>query len=284
LNAVRDRLPTTPFLFNNVNDFPTSATARTGQSGTYIEVWEPHSTLQDLAQLAAAARAHRPEHPPILSAYLSCFEQDEAGAVHAAELVMATAFSSGASHLLLGEDGNALTLPYYPTNHRLSAEAAEVFVPWYDFQVRYGELLYDPSQVDVTESFTGGINGDLVFTGAAVSTKALPGHLWTRVVRTQHGFVVHLVDLSAQDDTSWDAVKRDPGTLADLEVAVSFLGAEGTIWFASVAEPDLVPLRSIGVARSDQGDALTAAQAGAAFAVPAFRTWAMLLIPVTEGA
>ncbi|MCU1440367.1 MAG: hypothetical protein JWP85_1364 [Rhodoglobus sp.] len=282
LEAVRDRLPEARFMFNNVNDFPTWATATTRQDATYVEVWDPHSELQDLAALAAAARALRPEHPLILSAYLPCYDGDESRANNAAALVMATAFSNGASHLLVGEDGNALTGPYYPVNHRLSPASIDFFVPWYDFPVRYGDLFYDPAQVDVTESFTGGINGDIVFSGAAFSTKAEAGTVWTRVVRTTAGLVVHLIDLTAQTETVWHAGKSDPGTLAGIATEVAPIGAGATVYFASVGAPDLVPLRVSGSSASSHADALTASQSSVSFELPEFRAWAFLLIPWSE--
>src|SRR5690606_3168839 len=113
---------------------------------------------------------------------------------HAAGFVMATAFSHGASHLLLGEDGHALTDPYYPRNHELAEGSVDFFAAWYDFAVRYGDLLFDPAARDVTESFTGGINEDVVLTGAAFSTKADAGAVWTHVVRTPLGLVIHLIN------------------------------------------------------------------------------------------
>ncbi len=282
-DAIRERLPDTPFIFNNVNDFPTWATAGGPQDASYVEVWDPHSTLQDLAALAASARVARADHPLILSAYLPCYaNDDESRANSAAALVMATAFSNGATHLLLGEDRNALTGPYYATNHRLSAEGADFFVPWYDFQVRYGDLFYDANQVDITESFTGGINGDLVFEGARFSTKAEAGCVWTRVVRTSSGIVVHLIDLTAQTETVWDAGKNDPGIRSGISMAVSFLGETASIQFASVHKPDMITVTPSGTARSEQSNALSADQNSATFELPEFDTWAMLLIPWGE--
>jgi len=43
---------------------------------------------------------------------------------------MATAFSHGATHLLLGEDSNVLTDPYYPRNHRIGPDSLDLFVRW----------------------------------------------------------------------------------------------------------------------------------------------------------
>lgn len=283
LHAVRERLPDARFMFNNVNDFGTAETATAPQDATYIEVWEPHATLQDLATLAAAARARRPEHPPILSAYLSCFrDEPEERAVAAAELVMATVFAAGATHLLLGEDGAALTDPYYPRHHELTPAALDALVPWYDFAVRYGDLLYDPAVVDVTESYAGGINQDVVVhaPGVATSTKADAGRLWVRVTRTSEALVVHLVDLADQTETVWDAGKTPPADRAGVRVALAPVAPGATVSFATVDAPDLVALASTGIGTSEQSDALSAAQSSVWFDLPPFRGWGLLVIPL----
>lgn len=54
--------------------------------------------------------------------------QDEHRANVCAALVMATVFTHGATHLLLGEDSNVLTDPYYPRNHRIDPESLGLFV------------------------------------------------------------------------------------------------------------------------------------------------------------
>lgn len=282
LESLRDRLPDAKFMFNNVNDFPTYATAASPQDATYIEVWEPHTTLRDLAELASRARSLRPQHPPILSAYLSCFEQDERGANSAAALVMATAWSHGASHLLLGESGNVLTRPYYPDNHRLDASSLDFFTRWYDFQVRYGDLFFDESQVDVTEFFTGGINEDLVFEGIPVSTKAEPGTVWTRVVRTPRGLVVHLINLISQTETVWDAGKNDVVPQSGVTVRIAPVDPGATIWCASPERPDLMPVSGGGLDAAAQLNALSAGQSTVAFALPELREWAIVFIPADE--
>lgn len=279
LGAVRDRMPLARFMFNNVNDFPTLATAPAPQDATYIEVWAPHTELQDLATLATNARAARPQHPPILSAYLTCYREGDLRANNAAGLVMATAFSHGASHLLLGEDGHTLTDPYYPRNHVLAVESIDFLAAWYDFAVRYGDLLFDAAARDVTESFTGGINEDVVITGADFSTKADAGTVWTHVVRTPLGLVIHLINLVGQTETAWDAGKNPTAALAgtSLELALVHEGAD--VWFASVEEPDMVALVRTGTSASAQIDALSAGQSSAVFSLPALPTYSIVFIP-----
>lgn len=282
LDAVRGRLPSARFIFNNVNDFPTHATALSPQDATYVEVWAPHDELQDLATLATNARAARPEHPLILSAYLNCYADDEERATDAAGLVMATAFAHGASHLLLGESGNALTDPYYPRNHRLSRESIERLGQWYDFATRYGDLLFDPAAQDVTGSFTGGINTDVVLTGASFSTKASPGSVWTRVVRTPLGLVIHLVNLVGQTDTLWDAGKNPVTEVRGASVSLSLVGSGARIWFAAPDRPDLAELRSTGSETSRQTDALSASQSSAVFELPELAAYSIVFAPEAE--
>lgn len=283
LAAVRERLPKTPFMFNNVNDFPTYATARAPQNATYIEVWPPHSTLADLGRLATTARSYRPEHPPILSAYLSCYAHDEQRANTCATLVMATAFSHGATHLLLGEDSNVLTDPYYPRNHRIDPESLDLFVRWYDFHVRYGDLLLDETQVDVTECFSGGINEDVVFAaadGVVFSTQAVAGTIWTRVVRTSLGLAIHLINLVGQDETRWDAGKNDPSPQSGITLRLAPVGDAPVLIWATPDTDNGAPraLNGLDEAAGIQSDALSAGQAHAVYDLPVLRTWAVIFI------
>lgn len=283
LAAVRARLPLTPFMFNNVNDFPTYATAPAPQNATYIEVWPPHSTLADLGRLATTARSYRPEHPPILSAYLSCYAHDEHRANACATIVMATVFSHGATHLLLGEDSNVLTDPYYPRNHRIDPESLDLFVRWYDFHVRYGDLLLDETQVDVTEFFTGGINEDLVLTGrddVVFSTQARAGAVWTRVVRTSHGLVIHLINLMGQDEIQWDEGKNDPPPQSGITLRLAPMGEPPVLIWATPDADNGAPRLLSGLAEgaSIQSDALSAGQAHAVYDLPVLRTWALIFI------
>lgn len=285
ISAVRDRLPDVPFMFNNVNDFPTYATAPLDQSATYIEVWEPHSTLGDLGTLATNAWAARKDHPPILSAYLSCYVTgSESAATEAATLVMATALSHGASHLLLGESGSALVDPYYPTNHVLSDASLDIFAQWYDFGVRYGDLLYGADRADVTEYFAGGINEDVVLDAGqvSVSTKAQPESLWLRVVRVPSGIVVHIINLVAQREIAWDAVKEPTHSVEGAVLSLSFVGRGARVLAAAPGAPNLAPLEEIGVIDEDQTSSLSAGQSGVRFALPSLGAWTLVWIPTEQ--
>jgi dextranase len=212
LDRIREVLPASRFMFNNVNDFPTWSTTKTDQDATYIEVWAPNTSLVHLGGLIDRARGFGSATPPILAAYLSVYTNSPAAAADdAARFVMATIFSHGGTHLLNGESDTLLVHPYYPQNHVAEASTKQLMRKWYDFLVRYGDLLLAPEAIDVTRSYTGGINEDLFFIapdGVRISTDAEPGTIWVRVVRTRLGLVVHLINLSDQTEITWDTAKH----------------------------------------------------------------------------
>jgi dextranase len=268
LERVRAALPDARLVFNNVNDFPTWATARAPQDAVYVEVWPPHDRLDHLGGLVAKARALAPDKPVSLAAYLSAYAADAAGAEEALRLELATVFSHGGSCLLFGEDDAILTDPYYVRHHRLDAAAGEAARRYHDFAVRYGDLLFDRTAVDVTRTVTGGINEDVRMTAPVpVATDCVPGALWTRATAGAHGLVLSLVDLSAQADAAWDAPKHAPATLEGVTVALRRVGrTPSRVHVATPDAPTALELRP----EADGGYDVVR--------LPAFSTWALVWV------
>jgi dextranase len=262
-------IPEARMIFNNVNDFPTWATARATQDAVYIEVWAPHVRLAHLAELVTKARSLAPERGIILAAYLSAFRGDEAAAAAAERLQHSVVFSHGGSVLLHGEADAVLTEAYYVSNQSISPEAQESARRCYDFAVRYGDLFFDRSSVDVTRSYLGGVNEDItVVSNARVSTDCEAGALWVRVIRTSEGLLISLIDLSQQDDDLWDAPKRPAPPLRDVSVGLERTGSRAPrIDFAEPDEtPGLTPLVPEFDGRHDR------------VVLPPFGPWAIVLV------
>ena len=217
IEAVRDRLPHSHLVFNNVNDFPTWRTGASPQDAVYVEVWEPHLTLGALGDVAARARSAGRGKPVVIAAYQHVYSSAPAvEADVATAFTMATLFSHGATHLLAGEGDRVLVDPYYVRNHVAEPSTAALLTRWYDFLVEHGPLLVDPSLADVTGAYTGPYNDDLdvSYQRDAVSDLAQAGSVWRRVTRAGDRLVVHLVNLVGQLDTLWDAPRApigDPG-------------------------------------------------------------------------
>jgi dextranase len=264
IRGARRALPEARLIFNNVNDFPSWATASTPQDAIYIEVWPPHEELDHLAALVTKARSLAPEKPVILAAYLTSFASaPEPAALAAARLTMATIFSHGGFHLLNGEAGAVLTDPYYPRHHQLSRPGLEVMRRWYDFCVRYGDVLYDRTSVDVTRTVLGGINEEYEITAPVVaSADAKAGTLWVRIVQAAGQTAIHLINLAVQQNTDWDVPKRPVEPLHDVTVAVLRTESEPPAF--AYADPDLAPaLRPLRSRFEDGYDIVTIPRVGA---------------------
>jgi dextranase len=214
IEAVRAALPASRLVFNNVNDFPTWATAHAPQDAVYIEVWKPQLGLGHLAQTVTRARAEAGGKPVVVAAYQHVY--DTAPTEHAdlaAAFSMATLFSHGASQLFCGEADRILVDPYYVRNHTVAASTADLLHRYYDFAVAHTELLFDPAITEVTASFAGDYNDDLDVTYPSVEVEQLPtaGTVWRRVTQVATGrYALHLINLSGQADVCWDAARNHP--------------------------------------------------------------------------
>lgn len=269
LERLSRELPEARLIFNNVNDFPTWATAPAPQHATYIEVWAPHVRLGHLAELVTKARSYDRSKPVILAAYLSCYaDADEAEASAAERLQHAVVLSHGGTVLLHGEERSVLTEAYYVKNRTLADESAEAARRCYDFAVRYGDLLFDRDDADITRTVAGGINRELLVDAPVrVATDCEPGALWVRMVRTSLGRVVHLIDLSQQQDDLWDAPKRPARPLERVELA--FERDAGGMPRVHVASPEQPELRALEPAYDGRHDRVT---------LPAFGPWCLVLV------
>ncbi len=255
LKEIVKSLPDCKHIFNNVNDYPTWATAQTDQDATYIEVWDPHSTYGNLADLVTKARVLNPKMPVILSAYLAPFSsinsaEELAEANASFELAFASITSGGASHLIAGGDGRVLYHAYYVTNYLSSGSTLDVFQNYFDFTVAAGDLLYDPTRVDVSRIDAFGVNTDIQFTSESpCSPEALPGHLWIRIYRGETGATFHIINLLDQKDSIWNTPKAAISGAITLTISVDAAGFanQASVGCASDgAVFELQPLEAVG--------------------------------------
>jgi hypothetical protein len=143
----------------------------------------------------------------------------------------------------------------------------EVARAYYDFSVRYGDILFDPAAVDVSQTHFGGINEEVRIEAAVpVSADCAPGVLWTRVVKAHLGLLVHLIDLSSQDSALWDAPKLAGADVVGTTLAVERAGGSAPQFFFASPEssPALQPLQAEFDGRHDL------------VSLPPFRTWAFV--------
>ncbi|HEX6497426.1 MAG TPA: glycoside hydrolase family 66 protein [Micromonosporaceae bacterium] len=272
IRRVREALPEAVLVFNNVNDFPTWATSRSPQNATYIEVWPPHERLADLAATFSRAKALAPTRPAIAAAYQTVYAaQPVEVADTTTRLTMATLFSHGATQLLAGEAGNVLVDPYYVNNRRAEAGTLDLLARWYDLLVAAGDVLLGPDLHDITGSVAGSFNDEVDVVapdGVPVTGHADAGVVWRRVVHTPYGLLVHLINLTGQDETGWDTPKKPLRPVSGLRLRVRRAGsATPTV---RVADPDRGPAFTTIPTTTDGNHAHTP--------LPPLRAWQLVLV------
>jgi len=272
IEGVRAALPAGRLVFNNVNDFPTWRTGHAPQDAVYIEVWKPQLGLGHLAQTVTRARAEAEGKPVVIAAYQHVYDSATTEQADlATRFTMAALFSHGATHLLAGEADRILVDPYYVRNHEIAQSTAGLLHRYYDFSVAHAELLFPPGIAEVTSSFAADYNDDLEvgYDGIATEQLATAGTVWRRVTQLPDGrYVVHLVNLTGQADTHWDAPRNQPGPTGPGTLRLRRMGTElPRVRFAS---PDGQP-RLVEVALTADGDWAVAT-------LPDVHIWQLLLI------
>jgi dextranase len=242
LQAIVAEIPTAKFIFNNVNDFPTWSTSKTPQHATYIEVWDPNSTYNDLTRLVDRSRILAPEKPVILSAYLKPFsdidnEDRRAKAEASLELAFAAISSGGASHLITGGNSQILHDPYYVRNHHGAESTTLILEKLHNFLVASGDLIFDQSRVDITLTSAFGINNEVQFTSAdPISESAKEGALWIRVYRGDNGLTIHVINLLDQSDSIWDSPKNPIQRQSTIKFSIDAAGYQSKAFLGTMSQ------------------------------------------------
>lgn len=204
-------------IFNNVSNFPTYATVDSDQEAIYIEVWSPIKSYRDLKSLIDQTKLISFEKHVILAAYLAPFNPNsenfnQESAENAAYVTMATIFSNGAYHLLIGERENVLTEGYYPNFGYMSDDFKVGIKDYYDFIVHYQDLLFSFDLIDKSLTHTGGYvaeigrDNEIEFDHPTVtfSPHGEKETIWTIIKENDSFIVIHLINLIGLDHLNWN--------------------------------------------------------------------------------
>lgn len=265
-------------IFNAVNNWPVDTVANSKEDVVYIEVWPPNDTYQDLYNLIINAKKYAPEKQVILAAYMNPFLEElnipEDKAENSTLLTMATIFASGGFHLLLGEKDGVLCDPYYPKYRIMGNEDFKNKLrSYYDFIVKYEELIHDFDIIDTTMVNTGGINGEYSFKGIKSCPKAEAESVWA-LIKEKPGYkIINLINYSEIKDMNWNVPKeRLSSEATDIEVSVLTCNKVKGVY---VASPDFEEGKALELdflyVDSDQGRKIQ-------FIVPKLKIWDLVYI------
>lgn len=259
-------------IFNSVGNWPAAEAARSHEDAAYVEVWPPYDRYIHLHDIIADA-AMAGQKPVILAAYISPFKDGPtAAAERALLLTQAVIFASGGYHMVLGENNGVLCDPYYVNHATLRKSFVRTLRNWYDYIVRYSELLYNLDLKDVSMTHAGGINEEYVFSGGAFSSCGEPNKIWTLVKEMPGAKVIHLINLTGLRSDKWNEGKPKPRPAQDIAVQVLDNERASGVWLASpdrnFGKMEQLPFAAVS---SQRGRVIM-------FSVPELEYWDMVYI------
>ena len=220
INKTRERMngldggENVKLIFNAVDNWPINEVAPSAQDCVYIEAWSPNDSYFHLRLMIDNARRES-KKPVIISAYLKPFLPDGGCPPEEAEaslcLTNAVITANGANHLILGEEYGILQDAYYCHYGTLRDEFKPKVRRYFDFAVRYRDLLYDSTLEDVSMMYAGGIIGDMYIDGTPVSSDGRAGTVYISTRKNDRYKLINLINLLDQPDNLWNTCKRVPG-------------------------------------------------------------------------
>jgi dextranase len=179
--------------FNCVGNWPIERAVESQQDFVYIEVWPPDTQYEDLNRLIIEAQTLSDGKPVVLAAYV-----DPEQTVNA-RLTDAVIFASGGYHIELGEPGGMLSDPYFPKYGRMSNDLASALRRYYDFLVRYENVL----SLDTLDT-TARRSGQVTIEGIDTDASHLSHKVWVITREGPSCEAINLINLLDVSDPAWN--------------------------------------------------------------------------------
>lgn len=218
-------------IFNNVGNWPVRQTAPGSSDAVYIEVWAPYRHFQHLRELIDDGRRLSNGKAVVLAAYI---HPQYAASVRLAD---AAIFASGGYHLELGEGNGMVADPYFPKYGQMDGNLAAALRRYYDFAVRYQELLYAPDLVTARK-----LEESARLDGARVMNKGYFNLVWAIGRENERHQALHLINLTDLDSADWNAPRTaGPGAPGPQRLTLQVPERPERVYLLSADGPGLAP-------------------------------------------
>ncbi len=216
-------------VFNAVNNWPIQAVAPAKQDIVYIEVWPPNVTYADLGKIIKQGRLLSKGKMVVLAAYIPPSQEISV------RLADAVIFANGAFHVEIGELNGMLSDPYFPKHQLMSLRLQNTMRDYYDFVVRYEEVLNDGvRETDINVSLRGIPTADY----------GKPNTVWV-IARERLGYtMINLVNLIGVSASWKDDQGAPPSVLTDITIELSSVSPR-SIECIHLASPDFKQGRAV---------------------------------------
>jgi dextranase len=249
-------------VFNCVGNWPIERAVESQQDFVYIEVWPPDTQYEDLHRLIVEAQTLSDGKPVVLAAYI-----DPEQTVNA-RLTDAVIFASGGYHIELGEPEGMLADPYFPKYGRMSNDLATALRRYYDFLVRYENVL----SLD-TRDTTARRSGQVTIEGMDTDASHPCHKVWVITREGPGREAISLINLLDVSDPTWNGLYDQHVTpVTNLQVRCYSHRSAQRIWWTSPDDkiPQMHAL-DFGVGTDERGTYVT-------FAVPVLMYWDLIIV------
>ncbi|MBK8022547.1 MAG: hypothetical protein IPK19_14230 [Chloroflexi bacterium] len=246
-------------LFNSVGNWPIETVAPARQDASYIEVWPPYDDYLDLNRIITNAQRWGGEKPVILAAYIAPER------VINWRLANSVILASGAYHLETGEPGTMLADPYFPRFGEIAQADQPAFTRYYDFVVRYENVLSVGTTAAAPDRHDAIRLGDVRMRGIRSRDRVVP------IVRSGANFeTFSLINFLGIDAADWNGhTTVAPTPLTDQPVTLRVERPVAAVWYASPDTADT--MNAIAVPFTVEADTLS-------FTLPRLEYWNMIVV------
>ena len=275
--SLRDLHTDTGVIFNCVGNWPVETVAKSPVDAVYIEVWPPYERYAHLVSLIRNGLIIGQKKQVVLAAYMTPFKtartsSDIEAAENALLLTYSVIHASGGTQLVFGEKACVLCDPYYADHKELRREFLPELQRYLDHAVRMSELMDMRRVEDITAEFSGGINTEFQFGGAACSPFPQAGAVWTVVGRTHDKYILQLINLTGLAHDFWNKPQKRPEAVTGLSVEALVDYEVGGIYAASPDTPEGRPAAlPFAVKQTDRGQVVC-------FKIPSVVIWTTVWI------
>jgi len=248
INVQKESHPQAAVVFNAVGNWPIEALASAQVDFVYIEIWPQDPRFADLLSIVINARLLARGKPVVVALYLPA---DQHVNIRIADAIL---FAAGASRIELGEKDRLLTDPYFPNHQPVVPELREILRRYYDFVVRYGDLI-GPTTTNVTTLHV-----------------EVPDDVWVIGRACSRWLVINLINMSGYDEPRWDKPLSQPDLIENLPMKIVDLDSVQQVWWAS---PDRGDNRLFPLDYRVEGNSIN-------FELPFLDYWSMMVLQIGE--
>lgn len=243
-------------VFNCVTNWPVELASQADEDIIYIEVWAPYTSFSDLHTLVAYAQLQGTGKPVVLAAYVHPENSSNPF------LMDAIIFASGGGRIELGETLGYLANPYFPDYDTLTTEQTELLKNYYDFAVRYQNII-GPSTVEATKNW----KAEIKISGLKVGLN--PTDDVFALVRESEGtLAVSLINLTEINSKKWNEPADFPVPASNITLKVGGFKQKVKDVYLSTPDEETFSLDPVGFTQN--GDEIT-------LVIPSLKIWDLLV-------